>query len=70
MPGVAVDAVWTEEELAEHLRMPAATVKYWRSRGKGPRWFRAGKHVRYRESAVRAWEASQEDEASAGKTSA
>jgi DNA-binding transcriptional MerR regulator len=60
-----VDAVWTEEELAEHLKVPAATVKYWRSRGAGPKWFRAGKYVRYRESAIREWETGREDEASA-----
>jgi DNA-binding transcriptional MerR regulator len=60
-----VDAVWTEEELAEHLKVPTPTVKYWRSRGTGPKWFRAGKYVRYRESAIREWEAGQEDEASA-----
>jgi DNA-binding transcriptional MerR regulator len=60
-----VDAVWTEEELAEHLKVPAPTVKYWRSRGTGPKWFRAGKYVRYREADVTRWEKEQVEQAAA-----
>ena len=34
---------------AEYLGVPAATLAYWRSKGRGPSWSRMGKHVRYDE---------------------
>jgi Helix-turn-helix domain len=64
--GGAVDRLYTEDELADHLKLPVKTLAYWRQRGKGPKWFRAGRHVRYRESAVVAWETEQEREATTG----
>lgn len=42
-------------EVAERLRTPAETLRYWRSVGKGPRWFRVGRRVLYAEADVRAW---------------
>jgi hypothetical protein len=60
-----MDRVYTEDELAEHLHVPPKTIEYWRYRRTGPKWFRAGRHVRYRESAVREWEKAREDEESA-----
>jgi len=44
---------------AAYLGMPAETLKQWRHLGKGPAYFKAGKHVRYRRSAVDAWADSQ-----------
>jgi DNA-binding transcriptional MerR regulator len=58
-----MDRLYTETELAEHLKVPAKTLAGWRSRGTGPPWFRAGKHVRYREPAVIQWQEAQEREA-------
>jgi excisionase family DNA binding protein len=46
----------TTEELAGRLRIPAETVKRWRKTGDGPRFIRVGKHVRYRETDIEAWE--------------
>lgn len=47
----------TTEEVAEHFRTVPATVRYWRHIGKGPRSFKVGRRVLYRESDVQAWEA-------------
>ena len=50
----------TPEQLSE--RLPGITVntlKFWRHKGEGPRWFKAGKRVFYRESDVAAWESEQ-----------
>lgn len=56
------DELVTSEELAEELRIPHGTIRSWRSRGKGPRWFSAGgKHVRYRRSEINRWLAEQGD---------
>jgi len=49
------DRLLTSEEVAERLRRPIATVRFWRSRGKGPRGASIGGHVLYRESDVEAW---------------
>jgi excisionase family DNA binding protein len=51
----------TTEELAERLGgdFSAETVKRWRKTGDGPRFIRVGKHVRYRETDIEAWERSR-----------
>lgn len=49
------DRLWTLQEVADYLGVPLATVYQWRHRGKGPRGFRVGRHVRYDEREVRAW---------------
>ena len=50
-----VDALLTPEEVAERLRRPVATVRFWRARGIGPRGARVGGRVFYRESDVERW---------------
>jgi DNA-binding transcriptional MerR regulator len=45
----------TMPEVAEMLRTPVATLKYWRSIGYGPAGFKVGRRVLYRRDAVRAW---------------
>ncbi len=45
----------TTEEIAQLFRTSPGTVRYWRHVGKGPKSFRAGRRVLYRESDVRAW---------------
>jgi predicted DNA-binding transcriptional regulator AlpA len=47
----------TTIELAAYLRMPAQTVRLWRTKGRGPQFIKMGKHVRYRWVDVEQWEA-------------
>jgi excisionase family DNA binding protein len=49
------DDLFTLGEVADLLRVPAATVRYWRHQGTGPRSFRIGRHVRYQRSDVETW---------------
>jgi excisionase family DNA binding protein len=49
----------TPEDLAERLGIPLATLYGWNSKGTGPRYLRVGRHVRYREVDVIAWENSR-----------
>jgi excisionase family DNA binding protein len=37
----------TERQVAEHLGLSVATLRAWRHRGKGPRFLRLGRSVRY-----------------------
>lgn len=41
--------------LSEWLGVPEQTLAVWASQGKGPRYYRVGRHVRYRRSDVEAW---------------
>lgn len=45
----------TIEEVAEYLRVPVASLRYWRSLGRGPKAARVGKHLRYRRAEVDRW---------------
>ena len=49
----------TTEEFAEIARTSPATVRYWRHIGHGPRGFKLGRRVLYREADVRAWIANE-----------
>ncbi|MEE6295706.1 helix-turn-helix transcriptional regulator [Georgenia wangjunii] len=50
----------TTAEVAEHLGIPAETLRYWRHKGTGPKSFRLGeKLVRYRREDVDHWVAEQ-----------
>ncbi len=51
----AGDEMLTLAEVAELLRVPVATLRYWRHLGAGPRSFRIGRFVRYWRSEVVAW---------------
>ena len=51
-----VDALLTIEEVAELLRMPVATVRYWRVLGTGPRGFILGRRLRYFHQDVLDWD--------------
>ena len=42
-------------EVAAVLRIPIATLRYWRHLGTGPRSFRMGRSVRYWRTDVFAW---------------
>jgi hypothetical protein len=51
-----VDVILTPERLAERLDgITEKTLADWRYKGTGPRFFRAGKRVFYREGDVDAW---------------
>jgi hypothetical protein len=45
------------QDLADRESVPVQTVYRWNYLGTGPPYFRVGKHVRYREVDVEAWEA-------------
>lgn len=43
------------DEVADFLRVPKSTLTYWRTKGKGPKFARYGKHVRYDWQDVHDW---------------
>jgi predicted DNA-binding transcriptional regulator AlpA len=45
----------TPAQVAERLQMPEKTLAHWRYTGRGPRYIRLGKHVRYERSSVDEW---------------
>lgn len=45
----------TLEEVSEMTRMPAATLRFWRHKGTGPKSSKVGRRVMYREEDVAAW---------------
>jgi len=45
----------TITEVAELMRTPVATLRYWRHCGIGPKGIRVGRRVLYRALDVRAW---------------
>lgn len=45
----------TTAEVAARTRAPESTVRYWRHLGVGPRGFKVGRRVVYREEDVAAW---------------
>ena len=55
------DELLTIGEVADIVRVPIATLRYWRHLGTGPRSFRIGRGVRYWRSEVSAWLYGQSD---------
>ena len=49
------DALLSIQEVADLVRVPVATLRYWRHLGAGPRSFRIGRSVRYWRMEVFAW---------------
>ena len=49
------DELLSIDEVAEMLRVPVGTLRYWRHLGAGPHSFKVGRWVRYRRGDVRAW---------------
>ena len=49
------DELLTIQEVADVVRVPVATLRYWRHLGTGPRSFRIGRSVRYWRTEVFAW---------------
>ena len=51
----ADDELLTMQEVANVVRVPVATLRYWRHLGTGPRSFCIGRSVRYWRTEVFAW---------------
>ena len=56
---------YTPDEAAERIGISKATLAFWRTKGDGPPFFYAGRHVKYREAAIAKWEEEQEAEQTA-----
>lgn len=54
-----MDRLLTLDEVADLLRTPAATLRYWRHKGTGPKSFKVGRRVIYREADVLLWVEAQ-----------
>jgi len=58
------DSPWLSiDELAERYQVPAATVRYWRHLGTGPKASKIGRFVRYHIEDVLSWERQLKAEA-------
>jgi hypothetical protein len=55
----ADDEMLTIDEAAAFLRVPVATMRYWRYCGTGPFSFRIQRHVRYWRTDLVLWRAEQ-----------
>jgi len=53
------DEMLTIEEAAALLRVPVATMRYWRYCGTGPFSFKVARHVRYWRTDLILWRAEQ-----------
>lgn len=54
------DSPWlTRAEVADRFRVPEKTLAQWASQGKGPKYAKFGRHVRYRLADVADWEETQ-----------
>ena len=54
-PTHAGDELMSMQEVADIVRVPVATLRYWRHLGTGPRSFRIGRSVRYWHTEVVHW---------------
>lgn len=56
-----IDELLRPKDVAQLTSTPTSTLETWRRQpGKGPQWFRLGRNVVYRRSAVEAWLLEQE----------
>ena len=62
----AGDELMSIKEVAALLRVPEATLRYWRHLGTGPRGFRIGRSVRYWHNEVALWLEEQSNDSQAG----
>jgi len=54
-PDDEIGDLLTLHEVAELLRVPEATLRYWRHCKTGPKSYKIGRHVRYRRQDVYSW---------------
>lgn len=57
---MADDQHLSPADLAAREGVPLATIYDWNSKGTGPKYFRAGRHARYRLIDVLKWERDRE----------
>ena len=50
----------TSQEAARVLGVQETTLRQWRRRGQGPRWFKVGVAVMYRIEDITAWQRSEQ----------
>jgi DNA-binding transcriptional MerR regulator len=50
-----MEPLLTQAEVAERVRRPVATLRFWRHKGIGPRSANVGGRVLYKRSDVEAW---------------
>lgn len=50
-----IDDLLTLQEVAELLRVPQATLRYWRHCHTGPNSYKIGRHIRYERRDVHSW---------------
>ncbi len=55
-PDTRTDPPLTDEEVSQRLGVSPFTVRSWRTKGIGPRYFKVGRAVRYRLADVDAYE--------------
>lgn len=54
-----MEAVLTTDEVAERYQVKRRSVLYWRAKKTGPKYFYAGRYVRYRMSDLLEWEKAE-----------
>lgn len=54
------DPWWTVQDVADHFHVVPRTVHTWRYTRTGPHGVKIGRHVLFRESEIRRWEAECE----------
>ncbi|MFC3689955.1 helix-turn-helix transcriptional regulator [Aquipuribacter hungaricus] len=54
-PRTEVAPLWRIRDVATYLGVPVATLYQWRHTGTGPKAYRLGKHLRYRQADVESW---------------
>ena len=54
-----IDDLLTLREVAELLRVPEGSLRYWRHQHIGPDSYKVGRHIRYPRSEVQRWLRSQ-----------
>ncbi|MDR2321997.1 MAG: helix-turn-helix domain-containing protein [Microbacterium sp.] len=55
MDETTVPVLLTPKQVSESLQIPIRTLEDWRTRGYGPPFLTAGKHVRYPLTTFEAW---------------
>jgi excisionase family DNA binding protein len=53
--GSEPDGLWSTDDVAKFLGVPAATVRYWTWLGVGPKSMKIGRYRRFRRSDVERW---------------
>lgn len=64
----SLERLLSAQELADYLDVPLKTIYAWRYRGRGPRGFRVGRHVRFRLTDVQLWVSNQVQKDALGGT--